>query len=105
MDNLPFKESDLFSFGGLALIIPMMVGGLKKLWPSWISGKEPALVFLLAYVLGFTAKLTMKTVAFPNVSWLGLVVGLFFVALAAAQVHDTFINKVIHHENGEGGAK
>ena len=105
MDNLPFKESDLLSFGGLALIIPMMVGGLKKLWPAWISGKEPALAFLLAYALGFAAKLTMKAVAFPNVSWLGLVVGLFFVALGAAAVHDTFINKVVHREDENGGAK
>lgn len=99
MDNFPFKESDLLSFGGLALIIPMIVGGLKKLWPAWTDGKEPAIVFILAYGLGFAAKLTAKAVAFPNVSWLGLVVGLFFVALAAAQVHDTFINKVIHKED------
>jgi hypothetical protein len=107
MDNLPFKESDLWSFGGLALIIPMMVGGLKKLWPTWINGKEPALVFILAYGLGFAAKFTAKTVAFTGVSWLGLVVGLFFVGLAAAQVHDTFIRKVIHSEsdNKEDGNK
>ncbi len=98
MDNLPFKESDLFSFGGLALIIPMIVGGLKKLWPVWIGGKEPAIVFILAYGLGLAARILAKGVAFPNVSWLGLIVGLFFVALAAAQVHDTFINKVIHQE-------
>ena len=106
MDNLPFKESDLWSFGGLALIIPMMVGGLKKLWPAWIRGKEPALVFILAYGLGFGAKLTAKAVAFPNVSWLGMIIGLFFVALASAQVHDTFIDKVIHQEDSSsGGAK
>ena len=105
MENLPFKESDLWSFGGLALIIPMMVGGLKKLWPKWIDGKEPALVFILAYGLGFAAKLTAKAVAFPNVSWLGMVIGLFFVALAAAATHDTFINKVIHHEDEPSGEK
>lgn len=107
MDNLPFKESDLWSFGGLALVIPMLVGGLKKLWPVWIAGKEPALVFALTYALGLGAKLTMKAVAFPGVSWMGLVIGLFFVALAAAQVHDTFINKVIHHEDEPptGGAR
>lgn len=101
MENLPFKESDLWSFGGLALILPMMIGGLKKLWPAWIAGKEPVLVFVLAYALGFAAKLTAKAIAFPNVSWLGLVVGLFFVALAAAQVHDTFVNKVMHRDAGE----
>lgn len=99
MDNLPFKESDLLSFAGLALLIPAMVGGIKKLWPKWIDGKEPAIVFILTYVLGFAAKLTAKAVAFPGVSWLGLVIGLFFVALAAAQVHDTFIRKVIHKES------
>lgn len=99
MDNLPFKEADLYSFGGLALVIPMIVGGLKKLFPAWIDGKEPAIVFILSYVIGITAKLSMKAVAFPNVSWLGLLIGLFFVALAAAEVHDTFINKVIHKED------
>lgn len=103
MGNLPFQESDLWSFGGLALVIPMMVGGLKKLWPTWIDGKEPAIVFILAYGMGFAAKLTARTVAFPNVSWLGLVIGLFFVALAAAQVHDTFIKKVIHPEEETEG--
>lgn len=106
MDSLPFKESDLLSFGGLALIVPMMVGGIKKLWSSWISGKEPAIAFMLTYVIGFSAKLTVKA-AFPGVSWLGLAIGLFFVALAAGQVHDTFINKVIHREEDpeSGGAK
>lgn len=103
MDNLPFKESDLFSFGGLALVIPMMVGGLKKLWPAWISGKEPAIVFILAYGLGLTARVVAKGVAFPNVSWLGMLVGLFFVGLAAAQVHDTFIDKVIHQKDEKEG--
>lgn len=98
MDNLPFKESDLWSFGGLALIIPMLVGGLKKLWPAWIDGKEPTVGFVLTYALGFGAKLSMKTVAFPGVSWIGLMIGLFFVALAAGQVHDTFINKVMKKE-------
>jgi hypothetical protein len=105
MDNLPFKESDLLSFGGLALLIPMLVGGLKKLWPIWIDGKEPALVFALTYGLGFAAKLTARAVAFPGVSWLGLVIGLFFVALAAAQVHDTFIDKVIHKEDDKSEEK
>lgn len=106
MDNLPFKESDLWSFGGLALVIPMIVGGIKKLWTKWIDGKEPAIAFILTYAIGFAAKLTAKGIAFPNVSWLGMVIGLFFVALAAAQVHDTFINKVIHQEDDvSGGTK
>lgn len=105
MDNLPFKESDLWSFSGLALVVPMIVGGIKKLWAKWIDGKEPAVAFIVTYVIGFAAKLTMKGIAFPNVSWLGMILGLFFVALAAAQVHDTFINKVIHHEDDESGEK
>lgn len=105
MSDLPFKESDLWSFGGLALIIPMLIGGLKKLWPSWISGKEPTVSFILTYALGFGSKLTAGQVAFTGVSWMGLVIGLFFVALAAAQVHDTFINKVMHRNSSEGGSK
>ena len=93
--NLPFKESDLWSFGGLAVVIPMLMSGIKYFLPKLVDGREPLIVLLMTYALGFAAKFTMKTVAFTGVSPLGLVVGLFFVALAAAQVHDTFINKIL----------
>lgn len=95
MDNLPIKESDLLSFAGIAGIVPLMVGGLKKLWPSWIVGKEPLLCFAATYLLGVGAKLTMKAVAFNGAGWLTTLVGLFFTALAAAAVHDTFVNKIL----------
>jgi hypothetical protein len=103
MDALPFKESDLFSLGGLAIVVPMIVGGLKKLWTSWIDGKEPLIAFIVTYVLGFAAKFTAKAVAFQGLSWLGLVVGLFFVALAATQIHDTVINKIIKGKDDSSG--
>lgn len=99
MDGSMFKESDLFSFAGLALLVPAIVGGIKKLWPKWIDGKEPTVALVITYVLGFTAKLTSKGVAFPGVSWVGLAVGLLFVAMAATQVHDTMLNKIIHRND------
>ena len=98
--NLPFKESDLWSFGGLAVIIPMLMSGIKFFLPKLVAGREPMIVLVLTYVLGFAAKFTLKGVAFTGVSPLGLAVGLFFVALAAAQVHDTFINKVLKGQDG-----
>ena len=97
--DLPFKESDLWSFGGLAIVIPMLVGGLKKLWPAWIDGKEPTLAFVLTYALGIAGKLTMKAIAFPGVSWMGMILGLFFVSIASTQVHDVFLNKVVHRQD------
>lgn len=105
MDNLPFKEADLASFAGLALIVPLAIGALKKLFPSWISGKEPMLAFVLSYAFGVTAKLTIPG-AFGGVGWFTLGLGLLFVAVAAAGVHDTIVNKILTSKGDKpaGGA-
>lgn len=109
MDTLPFKGSDLLSFGGLALIIPMMIGGLKKLWPTWIAGKEPHLVFALTYVLGIASKLAAPDLAFGGqrgpMGWLVILVGLFFTALGAMAVHDNFVNKVLTSKGDDSPPK
>lgn len=99
MDNLPFKETDLASFAGLALVIPMLIGGLKKLWPDWITGKEPHICLALTYALGVVSKLTVPG-AFGGVSWPVVLLGLFFTAIGASQVHDFFVNKVVKGKMG-----
>lgn len=99
MENLPFKASDLLSFGGLSMVVPMIVGGVKKLWKNWIDGKEPVIALALTYVLGISAKLAAPDLAFGGqkggMGWLVILVGLFFSWLGALSVHDNFVNKVM----------
>lgn len=94
MDNLPFKESDLASFGGLILIIPMLVGAIKKLFKTWVSGREPMLCVVLTYLVGIAAKFTIPG-AFGGVGWLTLLIGLLLSAVAAMTVHDKLVNQVL----------
>jgi hypothetical protein len=105
MDAIPFKEQDLYSFGGLAIVVPLLVGGLKTFLAKWVTGKEPAVALILTYIIGLAAKFSAPKTAFPGSSWLGLIVGLFFVALAAQLVHDKFVNPVLKGQDVSSGAK
>lgn len=96
MEDLPFKESDLASFGGLILVVPMLVGALKSLFPGWVSGREPMLCVILTYAAGISAKLVIPG-AFGGVGWLTLAAGLLLSAVASMNVHDDLINKVIRN--------
>lgn len=102
MENLSIKESDLASFAGLAFVIPMLVGVLKKLFSKWIAGREPMLCVVLTYLIGVTAKRTVPG-AFGGVGWLTLLVSLLIVAGLAAQVHDFAINKVFKGKDDSSG--
>lgn len=87
-------EYDLATLGGLAVVIPMVVGGIKKLWPTWVADKEPTVALILTYAVGITAKLTISG-AFSKLNWLTFIVSLFFVAIASMSIHDTVINKIV----------
>lgn len=99
MDGLPFGGSDLLSFAGLAIVVPAVVGGLKTFAPKLVAGREPLATLVITYALGIAAKFAAPEVAFGGqkgmLGWLVILVGLFFSALGAGQVHDTFINKVL----------
>ncbi len=98
MENLPIKESDLATFAGLALVIPMLVGALKKLWPAWVKGKEAHLALISTLAIGIATKLTVPG-AFGGVGWVTLILGLIFTAVGSMVVHDQVINRVIHKPN------
>jgi hypothetical protein len=113
MDNLQIKESDLASFAGLAVVIPMLVGVIKGLFKQWITGREPMLCVALTFLVGIVAKQTIPG-AFGGVGWLTLLISLLIVAGLAAQVHDFAVNKVMRGRDGSeppstsggaGGAK
>lgn len=97
MENLPIKETDVASFGGLALLIPLLVGTVKKLFKDWINGKESMVAVVLALLIGPVAKLTIPH-AFGGVGWLTLFIGLILTAVGAMAVHDSLANKVLSNK-------
>lgn len=85
--GLPFKESDLMSFGGLVLVCPILASAIQYFFK--ISQARVHLVILvLCYAIGMAAKIWMKG-AFPNASYLGMAVMLFPTAVAACQAFDS----------------
>lgn len=103
MDN-QLTQWDLVSYPGLIVAVVAIVGGLKKLYRSWVDGKEPLLALMFSFVLGVGAKLTIPK-AFEGVHWLVFLVTLFFVAIAAGSVHDRIVNPILANKASPGGAK
>lgn len=92
MDN--FTQWDLVTYPGLMAAVVAIVGGLKKLFPAWIDGKEPIMGLALSYVLGISTKLFIP-LAFAKVHWIVFLVSLLFVAVGAKLGHDHLLNEVI----------
>ena len=105
---LPFKETDLMSWGGLMIVVPLVVSLLKTLIPKWANGKEPMIAVALSYILGIAGKLSVKT-AFGTsntvAGWTTFLIGLLFVSVMAMQLHDNIIHKVIQGNTAPPGAK
>jgi hypothetical protein len=89
-----FTQWDLVTYPGLVAAVIAIVGGLKKLFEKWVTGKEPYLGLILSYVLGIAAKLTIPG-AFVKVHWLVFLVSLLGVAVGAKLGHDYFVNQIV----------
>jgi hypothetical protein len=94
MEKFPFTQWDLASYPGLIAAVVAIIGVLKKLFPGWISGKEPHLGLGLSFMLGIAAKLFIP-VAFKDVHWIVFLITLLFVAAGAKIGHDYFVNQLI----------
>lgn len=92
MEN--FSQWDLATYFGLAAAVVAAVGALKKLFPSWIEGKEAHLGLALSYVLGIATKLTIPG-AYEKVHWVPFLLSLLLVAGGAKFGHDYVVNKII----------
>lgn len=95
MEN--FTQWDLVTYPGIMAAVIAIVGGLKKLFPTWVDGKEPHLGLALSYVLGISTKLFVP-LAFAKVNWIVYLVSLLFVAVGAKLGHDHFLNEIIKNE-------
>lgn len=84
----------LASYGGIALLVVALVAGAKRLWKTWVDGKEPALGVVFTYTLGVVAKIVLPDVygGADARSWSLHLVVLLFVAIGAKGVHDGVIN-------------
>ena len=104
----------LLSYGGIVGGVSFLTEGLKVLFKDKVSGKEPVIVIVLAFVLGSLAKALFKDVYGPNTlnAWGLHELILVFVAVGAAAFHDkflsvlsSFIPKKQPPEGGDGGSK
>lgn len=84
----------LLSYGGIVGGVSFLVEGFKALFKDRVSGKEPVLVIVLAFVLGSAAKGLMPDVYGPNTlrAWGLHELILVFVAVGAAAFHDKFLS-------------
>lgn len=90
----PLDQWDLGSYIGLSAAVVAMVGALKKLFSSWIEGKEQYLGLALSYVLGISAKLFIPGL-YKEVNWVVFLMSLLVVAAGAKIGHDHFLNEII----------
>lgn len=87
----------LLTYPGISAVVIMLVGGLKKLFPAWIGGKEPHIGLASCLILGIAAKLTISG-AFTGVLWVPHVVGLLGAAFGAKVGHDWLLNEIIKNK-------
>lgn len=99
-----FTQWDLVTYPGLMAAVVAIIGSLKKLFPSWIVGKEPVLGLAFSYVLGISTKLFMPG-AYVKVHWIVFLVSLLVVAAGAKWGHDVLLNQIIKNKVTDGGAK
>ena len=95
MEN--FTQWDLVTYPGLMVAVIAVVGGLKKLFPTWVDGKEPHLGLAFSYILGISTKLFIPG-AYSKVHWVVFLVSLLFVAVGAKLGHDHFLNEIIKNK-------
>ncbi len=95
--NDPVKElilRFLLSYGGIAGGVSFLVEGLKRMFSSFVDGRENLLVIILSFVVGSASKALMPGTYGPNTlnSWGLHEMILVFVAVGAAAFHDGFLS-------------
>lgn len=84
----------LLTYPGISGVVVMLVGGIKKLWPSWVENKEPHVALALCIILGTLAKLTISG-AFAGIQWVPHEVALIGSAFGAKMIHDHLVNDIV----------
>ncbi|MGE5664696.1 MAG: hypothetical protein ACM31I_10235 [Deltaproteobacteria bacterium] len=85
---------DVTTYTGIAAIVIALIGGAKKMFKTWVDGKEPHLGLAITMILGIVAKLAVAG-AFDKVNWVNHVVALLITAAGAKIGHDYFVNQII----------
>lgn len=87
---------DLASYGGIALAVVALIGASKRLFKTWVKGKEPILALAFSLALGVAAKLTGLFPGEPTAAeWLKHIVLLVLTAAGSGLVHDKIVNPVL----------
>jgi len=101
--NTGLNQWDLGTYVGLSAAVIGAIGGLKKLFPTWINGKEPVLGLVFSYVLGIATKLFIPG-AYKDVNWVIFLLSLLVVVAGAKFGHDHLLNTVIKNKPDGGKA-
>jgi hypothetical protein len=87
----------LLTYPGISAVVIMLIGGIKKLWPTWVNGKEPHISLASCLILGIATKLTIQG-AFVGVQWVPHIVALLGAAFGAKIGHDWLLNEIIKNK-------
>lgn len=84
----------LLSYGGIVGGVSFLLEGLKLIFKTFVTGREPILVIVLSFFLGTSAKLLFPDVYGPatKTAWGLHLMILVFVAVGAAAFHDKFLS-------------
>ena len=88
-EALPIKESDLATFGGLAVAVTFIVQGVKKFFPA-ATPYSKYLALILTYAIGVSSRLTIQG-AFGSIGWVYFLIGLFGSAVTSMGIYSMLI--------------
>lgn len=85
---------DMATYFGLSAAVVAAVGGLKKLFSTWMTGKEAHVALALSFIFGIATKLFVPG-AYENVHWTVFLLSLILVAAGAKFGHDHVVNEIM----------
>lgn len=94
MTEGPVSQWDIATYFGLSAMVVAAVGALKKIFTTWLKGKEAHVALVLSYVFGIAAKLFIPG-AYANIHWVVFLISLLLVAAGARFGHDHIVNEII----------
>lgn len=93
---------DIKVFALITAVTTAVVGGVKKAFPVWTSGKEELLAVVLPVTFTIIAKISGL---FHETSWVDALLVAVGSGVGSGLAHDYLVDPVIHGKDGEKDAK
>lgn len=92
---------DLKVFALMTAVTTGLVGGLKKAFPTWVSGKEELLALVIPVAFVIVAKIAGT---FHDTDWVDVLLVAVGSGVGSGIAHDKIVDPVIHSKS-DGGTK